>query len=129
MKRTFVSRYLIILIAALAVSLGFGWYGHILGQNIDLYLLLVSFAFSVLYVPVVIKLPVFKNYYVTDTFNINKTHHNSANGRIAPVAVGLVTSVTLGVFLFFLGVPNPAYHAFCGGVSALIISFIYEPKF
>ena len=123
------SRHIFILISALIASFGFGWLGYIRGEEINVYLLFLSFIASVLYVPLVIKLPIFKSYYVTDSFKLNKTHHNFANSRGAPVMVGLVVGVSLGVALYFTGAPNPGYHSFCGAVSGVVVSFIYEPKF
>lgn len=123
------TKYLsIFLIAAVFTSL-VAWLGYIRGQDISVYTLMFSALFSIFYVPsVVIRLPVFRKYYIKDLSSLDKTHHNFANHRAAPVAVGLVSGLTVGLILAVLNITNPGYHAFCGAVAATIISFYYEPK-
>jgi hypothetical protein len=124
------ARYLSILLVAIAVSSLVAWYGHFRGQEIGVYTLMLSVLFSIIYVPlVVIRLPVFRKYYVTNLVAPDKVHHNFANHRVAPVAVGLVSGVTIGLILLGLDFVNPAYHALCGAVAATTISFYYEPRY
>jgi hypothetical protein len=83
----------------------------------------LSCLFTELFVPLIIKFPAFRSHYVRDAFTLNKSHHNFANEREAPVAVGITAGITLGVILIVLGVLNPGYHAFCGRVSETIVNF------
>jgi hypothetical protein len=75
-------KYLSTLLTAAVVSLFLAWYGHIRGQEINVYALIFSVLFSIIYVPlVVIRLPVFGKYYVKDLSALDKAHHNFANRK------------------------------------------------
>jgi hypothetical protein len=123
-------KHLSILLIATAGGFLVAWLGYLRGQQIGVFTLLFSVLFPIIYVPlVVIRLPVFRKYYVKDLAAPDEVHHNFANYRAAPVAVGLVSGVTIGLILAGLNVANPEYHAFCGAVAATIISLYYDPKF
>lgn len=117
-------------LAATVVSISFLWLGQLRGQEINIWIFIACSLFSVFYVPVVaIKLPVFSKYYTKDSFQINKTHHNHANWKAAPVMVGLVTGMTLLLLLQLLNLSSFGYYSFTGGIFATVISLYYEPSF
>ena len=123
------TKYLLILFVAFIANLLFAEYGYLQGYEINVYELGFSFVFGIAYVPlVVIKLPVFRSYYVKDNvFSINnKMHHNVANNRAAPVMVGLVTGISLAILLILFDSSNPILPSLCGAIAALISSFYYE---
>lgn len=106
------------------------WYAHFQGKDISVIAFVLTYIFVVAFVPlVVIRLPVFNKYYVKGYDSFNKTHHNFANYRAAPIMVGLVSGVTVGLILGMLKVKNPEMHAFCGAVAAIVNSYYFEPKF
>lgn len=124
------NKYILYFLAATTVSVLCLLLGQSKGQVVNLWIFSACCVFSMFYVPfVVIKLPVFNKYYTTDSFKINKTHHNYANWKAAPVMVGLATGLTLSLFLFLLDQSSIGYHGFLGGTFSTVISLYYEPSF
>lgn len=103
--------------------------GYSRNSDLNPLVLVLSNLFMAGYVPLVIlRLPVFRRYYVKERWEMNKTHHNFQNSRAAPVAVALVAGVTLLPILLAFNVANPGYHSACGAMAALVISLYYDPR-
>ena len=123
------TKYLLVLFIAFIASLLFAGYGYFQGYEVNLYELSFSFVFGIAYVPlVVIKLPIFRSYYVkNDVFSINnKMHHNVANNRAAPFMVSFVTGMSLAILFTLFDSSNPVLPSLCGAVAALVSRFYYE---
>lgn len=80
---------------------------------------------------VVVRLPVFNKFYkrksAINIIDTNTGHPSVSDSRAAPVLVGFVTGAVIALTLWLLSVPNITLPAFCGAVSAFVLSFYHEP--
>lgn len=103
-------------------------------QETDVSILPVALAsiFAILFVSlVVIRLPVFRNFYKRKTdisvIDTDNRHRDGSEYRAALVMSGSLTGGLIALALFPIGLANIHIPALCGAVCASVMSLYYEP--
>lgn len=108
-------------------------YTYIRGESFQWLYLVISFIFGILFMTfVIVRLPIFNQYYVQSAYPRNLIipikPMNRANQRAAPVMSSLLTGVVLGVTFYSFGVEQFKVECFVGAITSGVISFYFEPK-
>jgi len=97
------------------------------GETIEVGVYIACFFASIAFTSlVVIRLPVFRQFYSAMLDYELKKYRGFANYKAAPVMAGLVTGVFLGVCLYLFGVGNLLGPAFLGAVASAVMSLYHE---
>ncbi len=115
------------LIAYLASGLGFFLMlpGH---PEVNLWLVALSIFGAVPFMSlVVIRLPVFRNFYRQHHSILDDGVRGADDRRAAAPMAGIVTGGVIALILLPTGVSNIVVPAFCGAIGAGVMSFYHEP--
>lgn len=90
-------------------------------------LVILGFIFGILFIPIVVlKLPIFKQYYVPDTFSFDKRHHSMVEQKAALAMSLLVTAAAYGIILYLFDVEDIILPVFCSGLTGGVMSGYYD---
>jgi hypothetical protein len=77
---------------------------------------------------IVVRLPVFRQYYNATTPEAVRKHRGFANEQAAPIMASLITGAVSGAMLYTLGVEDIVSPAFIGAVCAGVVSRFHRKK-
>lgn len=118
------------MIVAALVCLGVMTLFSLKGQMVSYLAVMEAYTFGVAFLStVVIRLPVFKQYYKNDQQSLEIKIPSLAEQKAAPVMSSIVTSVTFGAIVYLTDISNPGVSVLCSGITAGVMSHYHETHF
>lgn len=97
------------------------------GHSINAPFVLVAYVFSSAFMSlVVVRLPVFRNYYQHDPLSLERTTHSMAESRAAPVMSSLVITLAFSILHALFDASHSAVPFICSAITAAVISDYHE---
>lgn len=122
-------RYIQYLLAAAAACGLFALCMWAIGKPPELGVSMLSFSLGAAFTSlIVVRLPVFRQYYNATTPEAAQKHRGLANEQAAPVMAGLIAGVLIAAALYAFRVESVTGPAFIGAVCAGVISQYHRKR-
>ncbi len=118
------------MIIAALVSLGITIFFAAKGPQVNYLAVGMGYLYGVIVMStVIIRLPVFKEYYSNDIYSLNNKRRTMAEAKAAPVMSSIITVLSFGAAIYVTDTSNAGVAIICSGITTGIMSYYFEKDF